>query len=243
MLGFIFTRHVNSEKTNNYWIQCYKHIRDLYPDNIIMIIDDNSNYEFIHNNNVVLTNCFIIQSEFPGRGELLPYYYFYKYKLFDTAFICHDSLFIRKNINIDNIHKVQFLWDIPHSFNNPITQTKLLSYLNHSEELIKFYYQNNKWKGCFGTMSIIQYDFLKLIAEKYNFFTLLHHIQCREDRSDLERVFASVVTYENQDSNLPISIEGSIYSFGWGYLFHEYMNDIQNNTVRDKPFIKVWSGR
>ena len=45
--GFIITRHVNSELTNQYWNQCVKLIRTHYPLKKIVIIDDNSNYAFI----------------------------------------------------------------------------------------------------------------------------------------------------------------------------------------------------
>jgi GR25 family glycosyltransferase involved in LPS biosynthesis len=41
------TRHVNSEKTNNYWNNSILCIRRFYPDVKIIIIDDNSNYEFV----------------------------------------------------------------------------------------------------------------------------------------------------------------------------------------------------
>ena len=40
--GFIILRHVNSSITNTYWIRCYDSIRKYYPENTILIIDDNS---------------------------------------------------------------------------------------------------------------------------------------------------------------------------------------------------------
>ena len=75
--GFIMTRHVNSEKTNNYWNNSIRCIRRFYPDTKIIIIDDNSNYEFVKAD-YEYKNIEIIQSEYKGRGELLPYFYFYK---------------------------------------------------------------------------------------------------------------------------------------------------------------------
>ena len=75
-LGFILSRYVISKKTNNYWKECINQIRKFYPLNEIIIIDDNSNYEMIDTENVDLTNCRVMQGEFPQRGELLPYYYF-----------------------------------------------------------------------------------------------------------------------------------------------------------------------
>ena len=75
--GFIITRHVNSETTNKYWNNCVRCIRRFYPCRKIVIIDDNSNKEFLIPF-ANYTNVEIVESEFPGRGELLPYYYFLK---------------------------------------------------------------------------------------------------------------------------------------------------------------------
>jgi len=45
--GFIIIRHVNSEVTNNYWNKCVIHIRRFYPFKKIVVIDDNSNEDFL----------------------------------------------------------------------------------------------------------------------------------------------------------------------------------------------------
>ena len=92
-IGFIILRHVNSELTNQYWIHCYNCIRKHYPENMILIIDDNSDYRYITNKGLYKT--LTINSEYPGRGELLPYYYYLQYKLFDTAVQTHG--FKKKN--------------------------------------------------------------------------------------------------------------------------------------------------
>ena len=71
--GFIITRHVISELTNKYWNNCIKCLRSFYPQKKIVIIDDNSNKDFLKSF-YNFDNIEIIESEFPGRGELLPYY-------------------------------------------------------------------------------------------------------------------------------------------------------------------------
>ncbi len=81
--GFIITRHVNSEQTNNYWNHSVKLINTFYPNTKIIIIDDNSNQDLVKAD-FEYPNVQIIQSEFPGRGELLPYYYYIKNKFFDN---------------------------------------------------------------------------------------------------------------------------------------------------------------
>jgi hypothetical protein len=80
--GFIITRHVNNESVNKVWISCISQIRKFYPDVLIVIIDDNSNYEFIHYPDNFLDNCIVVDSEYKRSGELLPYYYFYHNRIY-----------------------------------------------------------------------------------------------------------------------------------------------------------------
>ena len=101
--GFIITRHVNSVKTNKYWNHSVKLLRTFYPLKKIVIIDDNSNYDYV-NSEFEYKNLHIIQSEFHGRGELLPYYYFLKYKFFQNAIIIHDSVFFHMRINFEKFY-------------------------------------------------------------------------------------------------------------------------------------------
>ena len=100
--GFIITRHVNSEKTNKYWNECLRCIRRFYPFKKIVIIDDNSNQSLVKAD-FPYKNVEVIQSEYPGRGELLPYYYFYKRHFFENAVIIHDSVFFHKRINFEKL--------------------------------------------------------------------------------------------------------------------------------------------
>ena len=98
-IGFIILRHVSNPETDKYWNFCYDCIRKYYPENLILIIDDNSNYEYITDRPLYKTAT--INSEYHGRGELLPYYYFLHNKLFDTAVLLHDSAFINKYIDFN----------------------------------------------------------------------------------------------------------------------------------------------
>ena len=108
--GFIITRHVNSELTNRYWNQCVKLIRTHYPFRKIIVIDDNSNYNFVKADHDY-KNTEIIQSEYPQRGELLPYIYFLRHQWFNNAIILHDSVFIHKRISFEKIRfPVMPLW-------------------------------------------------------------------------------------------------------------------------------------
>ena len=159
-IGFIILRHVNNKNTNNYWIHSYDCIRKYYPENKIIIIDDNSLQNFITDKTLYKT--LIINSEYPGRGELLPYYYYLQNKLFDTAVIIHDSVFINKYIDF-NVDNYKLLWEFD-SNHDPHTNdvTKMIDVFNDFE-LKQFYQNKSLWKGCFGGMSIIKHDYLEFI--------------------------------------------------------------------------------
>jgi hypothetical protein len=242
--GFIITRHVNSDITNKYWVEALACVKNNYPKNKIVIIDDNSNPTFLNETGVNMENCTVIKSEFKGRGELLPYYYFYRYKWFNKAVIIHDSVFILKYINFDNVKTVQFLWEFPNSSENIQKEKKYISKLNNSELLLEFYEKRELWKGCFGVMSVITYDFIALLETKYYLFTLLYYIRTREDRCCLERIFAVLCNIENKNLLKNSSIFNSIYSFiGWGYTYNQYIQDKKTNILANYPIIKVWTGR
>lgn len=246
-IGFIVTRHVNSEMTNKYWNESVFSIQQIYKNIPIVIIDDNSNYKYVMvtNPNINMTNCTIINSEFKGRGELLPYYYFYRYKWFGKAIIIHDSVFILQDINFNKITTVQFLWDFPANISeNEQKEKTYISKLNHSEKLLEFYDNKKIWKGCFGVMSVITHDFISLLESKYYFFTLLYYIRLREDRCCLERIFAVLCNIENSNLIYKPSMFGSIYDFiKWGYTYNQFLIDKQKNTLNNYSIIKVWTGR
>lgn len=68
-LIFIITRCVRKEEHNRLFKECYKCIRNHY-DNPIYIIDDNSDQKVLED--YPMSGVEIIQSEFPGAGEILP---------------------------------------------------------------------------------------------------------------------------------------------------------------------------
>lgn len=228
--GFIVLRHVNNELTNKYWTHCYDCIRKYYPENDILIIDDNSNYQFITDKELYKTT--IINSEYPGRGELLPYYYYLHNKLFDTAIIIHDSVYINKYIDL-SVDKYKLLWEFEHPCDQIIDETKMIK-LFDNEELLRFYENKNLWKGCFGGMSIITHDYLLFINNKYDISKLFDCIKTRYNRCSFERVIACLLQINGKKETLL----GNIHEYcPWGITFDEKEN------FAHLPLIKVWTGR
>ena len=229
-IGFIILRHVNNEKTNMYWQKCYKNIRQFYPENDIIIIDDNSHYEYI--NNEELYKVKIIQSKYHGRGELLPYYYYLSNKLFDIAFIVHDSVFIQKHLHLC-VDKYQFTWDFDHSYDQIEDETKMIKLFN-DENLLNFYQNQSLWVGCFGGMTTITHDFLTQVNNKYNLSLLLDVVLTRYNRCSFERVLACLLQIEAPQTTR----FGDIHKYmPWGTKYEDI------HKYPEHPLLKVWTGR
>jgi hypothetical protein len=237
-LGFIILRHVNSEETNLLWIDCYDSIRKIYPLNKILIIDDFSDYTFVDTTKI-LSNALIIQSEFKGRGELLPYYYYFHNKLFDRAVILQDSVFIQKYINFEGNN---FLWSFEHHWDHLYDYTKIVNNLDNISYINYMMNNNNLWNGCFGVMSCLSHDFLCELQNTFNLFNLINHITTRTDRMCLERIFAILFTLCNNTNNTNTNaLFGDIHRYCIvGQTYSTYKT---NNNDIDKPIVKVWVGR
>jgi len=213
-LTFVILRCVVDINTDKTWKECYTNIRKFY-NNKIVIIDDHSNKKYISNKK--LENCFVINSEFKGRGELLPYYYFLKNKFSKKIIVLHDSMILHEKINFSNITNFK---NFTRVFSFPNRAYNLdIKYFNHFCNNIKngdkvlYYHKNNKHTliGCFGVCYYIEYDFLKKIQDKYNITNLIHFIDTRDKRKTLERFLSCLFEMEYDSSKLPHLI-GNIFT-------------------------------
>jgi hypothetical protein len=241
--GFIITRHVNNESANKIWLSCVTNIRKYYPDTPIVIIDDNSSYEFISYPDNFLDNCIVIESEFKGSGELLSYYYFYHNNWFKKAIYIHDSVFIHGPIDISNVNNVKFLWE----FNSteiyeerPYTE-EYLGYLNYSNELLKLF-NTNDWVGCFGVMTVIDHEYVKHLADKYNLFILLDHVKSRMGRTSIERIIGLLCFHDKELNKENASIYGNYAIAHCGRNYDTYLEDLDKGLINSNP-IKLYFGR
>jgi hypothetical protein len=250
--GFIIIRHVNSEKTNKYWNHNVKLLRTLYPSIKIVIIDDNSNYDFVKSE-FEYPNVEIIQSEFPGRGELLPYYYYLKHKFFENAVIIHDSVFLHRRINFEKLNGTPIipLWFFYSDTENIENTKRIVRHLKNNivvnnmitKELNILGLKSNKWIGCFGAQCYINLTFLQTIQAKYNIENLIKAVTCRPDRCSLERIFGVIFCIESSRLISRKSLLGNIMTYQqWGYSFDQYMTDLKKGTL-PRSTIKVWTGR
>lgn len=252
--GFIITRHVNSEQTNKYWNHNVKLIRSLYPLKKIVIIDDNSNQDFIKAD-FEYKNLEIIQSEYPGRGELLPFIYYLRHKWFENAVIIHDSSFIHKRIPFEKFKMpVLPFWHYPYDKEYLSNLLRIGGYLKNplfikqrltgSEINVLGMSDENKFNLCFGGQCFINHSFLSNIEKKYRLTNLVNAITCRKDRCGFERIIGLLFTNEYSNLVKIPSFYGNIrkHHLSFSYNFDQYMNDF-NNKIIHGTIVKVWTGR
>ena len=252
MFNFIILRHISNKDNNLYWNICIDKIQNVYPNSKIFIIDDHSNYKperffttYKKNNLTLFQNIEIINSELPpNRGELLPYYYLYKYKLSSKTIIIHDTVFIEKKIDNleDNFNHYRLLWEFElddkeqQGYLKPIS--KILKKFDNSKELLDIL-RNQKWKGCYGGMSLITLEFVEKIFNNHNYLkVLIEEIDCRLKRMYFERII-SILFYYHNNQEKQNSLNGNIHkTLTWNTNYLQYCQKIDKYQME-----KIWLSR
>jgi hypothetical protein len=194
-VGFIILRHVNDCASARLYLEAYASVRKFHPRNPVVIVDDNSDPCFLqYQDTSHLTNTTVIEAglDFKGRGELLPYYYFWKHKPFKKAMIIHDSCMLQEPLTKEDLLSapVKFVHHFnAHDFNKREEEVALIHTMRDSDELMRVY-NSNAWRGCNGVQAVIELAFLEDIQERFNFFALMNHVTTREARMNVERIFA-----------------------------------------------------
>jgi len=240
IVGFIITRKIINETTKQYWKEACRCIRLFYPDDPILIIDDNSDPQYVEE--VTFTNCTLISNkDFPGSGELCAYYYFHKLRPFDKAVIIHDSIFFQKYIDFSGVQDVKFIWTFPSSYNHCVPFQNLLSGSKLTMIECRRFKCINSWKGCFGVMSVITWTFLNQLEQKSGLLsTIIPHITNRTKREYVERLYGLFCHIVKSSLIRDTSFLGHITEYcPWGLTFKDY----QDGKMKDLPVVKVWTGR
>ena len=91
-LGFIISRHISQPAHADLCFRAYSSARRFYPENPIVIVDDNSSIADSHEYDACTT---VIQSIVPKSGEFGLYYYYHSLRPFDRAVLLHDSMVLK----------------------------------------------------------------------------------------------------------------------------------------------------
>lgn len=246
-IGFIISRCVKTKEHNFLYKECYNAIRKYHPNVKIVFIDDNTDKAILEN--YPMTNVEIIQSEYPGAGEYLPYYYLLQRKLFKKAVLMQDSMILQTEIPFDTVGSYKFLF-----YYTPADMDKPPNYLIEKtkvpNELLSVY-TDRKWVGCWGSSIIITYDFLKKIEDEVGILCWKDLINNRDMRISLETAIALVCIYLNNDKPPEMnSLCGHVYQLqvmreyqlknGNKFSITDYMRD--KDKIKDK-IIKIFNAR
>jgi hypothetical protein len=241
--GFIILRHVNSALTNHYWKECCRCIRQFHKEKIV-IIDDNSNYDYIDAHE--FADVEVIQSEFPKRGEVLPYYYMHRRRLFEKAVILHDGMFIKRPMYeyATGVSDFQFLWHFVDHTCDDADERVIMGKMNDSDDLVKLHPNNNIWDGCFGATTIMTFDFLNQMEQRHGFLDVCIDVTTdRRHRCMFERIIACLCISNMTNPRRNVSVLGDIHKYcPWGITFYDYYN-IATKIGQRLPIVKVWTGR
>lgn len=242
-LGFIVLRCVRQKAHDRYWLHCVEQIQKFHQEPIL-IIDDNSTPELL--SECLFENVEIIQSEFPGNGEILPYYYLFKTHCFERAIILHDSMFLQKPFEYNDQLPYQFLWYFPSSAKDlPHMEREMLQLLSNPTKLLEMHADLSKWVGCFGACTSITWEFLDVLQLEHNLFDNIFKTQgSRAKRRCFERVLAILCIGHCDYGREEISTYGLVFNHPRYYQlnFDQYL-DSKENLQKNAKIIKVWSGR
>lgn len=240
---FVILTHCRDEKDYRMFLHSHNSIKLIYPGARVIVIDDHSPYALND------TKIEIIKSDFPNAaGEILPYYYFLKYRWADKMIFLHDSMFLKRRFHHHELnHPVKFHWHFPHQEESPEEEIQyLLSYLKQADELIDYNLnQKSEWLGCFGVASLISLDVLRDLESKYGFISrLVRKINDREERMALERIFAILLFREGYLTKEGCSNFGTITEYPYNFrLTFESGELAWVKEAYPGAIIKTWRGR
>jgi hypothetical protein len=246
--GFIITRCVVCPQTNQYWKLCYNSIRIHHPDAPVLIIDDNSNPDFLtgYESSEVgdiqapFVNCTIVyEREFNGAGELLPLLYFHRMHPFDVACCLHDSVLVNKPFETKAFHADEPflpLWHFKYNTHQREQVLELLPYLPEGPALERLF--DTHIDGVFGVMGIISWNALDALEKRFHFLRILpSKVKTRCHRCAIERIMA-LMNYMYHNGHTSPSLFGNIFLYmPWGTPFEKACR------LSHLPLIKFWTGR
>jgi len=241
-VGFIVPRCVRKAQQNILYKDCYEAIRRYHPDLKIIFIDDNSDKEILEDH--PMTNVEVIQSEYPGAGEYLPYWYMLKRKPFKKAIFIQDSMILNESVRYDDVNDYMFLYEIGNVTGYAEDTRNLLQQTKVPEEL-EALFDSGKWSGCWGSMMVITAEFIDRLEEKVGISAWVSSVRGRPMRIGLESAIGVACAFVEPKEK--VSLFGHVYEMNvMKYPGNEkrtldmYLAD---KTGIQDSIIKVWNGR
>lgn len=249
---FIILRHVRNADDDVLWRHSVSKILEKYPDAYIKIIDDHSPFEIQNDHDDVLKSDLK-----PGTAELLPYYYYHKYKWAKRALIIQDSMFLENKLPDSDCELLWWFQPVDPGWNIDDSIRNQISYLKHSRELMELF-ESRQWVGSLGNTMIISLEFLEHLESKYQFCErLMFTLKSRTDRECLERTIPIMCFNERKDMRFHCNnVNGNLHQWVREKItkkdpsidFRQYSGQFNFSKYKqidmtDTCISKVWSNR
>jgi hypothetical protein len=242
MTTIIITRHMSDTTSRMCYRRCVALVRLMFPEHPVIVIDDHSK---VRDDDYVLPeNVTVVDSVYPaGRAELIPYLYMLEHEEIERALVIHDTVFIHNRFDLST-ESVAFLWHFAHKASDNVKDIEYLATKLRDTDAIVARYHQQSWVGCFGVMSIITRESVLRLENRFGFSNLVDHIDSRQRRESLERLFAIMCTLEFRDvctvfedilTHIHVHNE---YVLKWVFDYDSYIR-----TSRALPAYKVRLGR
>jgi hypothetical protein len=249
--AFIITTKVGNSKHRCLLIESIRHIRIIYPEHTIYLINDNSNTELFPIDELVDYNVELLDSLVKNGGEINPYLFILDDRCkYDNLFYIHDSVFIKKTIDhfiTDPKHFIpiwyssKYIWYDVFIPQNMDILNNMIFYGQRDIKLIDLLHSiktsKNNFLVTFGAMGFFNKKFVEFIRDNTNFFSIVDKFKNRNNRCLFERILSCVyIMLYKQIYNK--SICGDINLHPASFINTDiYINNYENS------FIKVWQGR
>ena len=263
-ISFYITRSVRNEEHLLIFLECIESIQKVYPDSPIIVIKDNETFNFTEYGieDKDENNIYYINSEFNGAAESLRFYYYWKvctdrvkysYIPATNYAICmHESMFIHSKIILDHVNKYGYedLFTARKDWNIPDDELAIIDIIPKNNDILEVEYFKDNWHTNFGVCSVVTFEFLNRVNEKFNVFTseFLNKIKTHEQRVALERIWGLMFACINFN---PYTVYGDINTYhGWMVqrfklkkdFYYKFYNE-NREYYANFPIIKCWCGR
>jgi UDP-N-acetylglucosamine 2-epimerase len=254
--AFIITSKVTNNTQHFLLLESIRHIRSIYPQHTIYLIDDQSMYPLKDNKEIISFHVTVLDSIAKGGGEINPYLFSIDPRCkHETLIYLHDSAFLKSSIDsfissskqsfIPIWYSKKFIWDdVFDPINQPIRNSMLfysddLSHKITLNDLLLYFRANPKLQFVvtFSGMSIFHSSFVQFIKKYTNFFSITHLFTCRKNRCLFERILSCIYFWIYR-SSYPSSICGDINDHPMCFRNSNIYIDNYHNV-----FLKVWQGR
>ncbi len=230
--GFIIPSYCSTDIHLFQLKRCIDAIRNFHNDKKIIVIDDHSEIN-LSDSLSEYENLSVIMSPIKSAGDMCTYKIFLENPIFQKAVIIQDSMMIEKRLeNIDKIDSMNYLWYFTnhrvhwHIIEEPQNEYNLTHGIRvHDDAVIDViknqivnkdfrdfaldnYFNKHTWSGCFGCLTIIDYDFLKIFDEKTGIIDLLLNFNNNRLRRVAESIFALAGKYVLGDSVFEKAYDG-----------------------------------